>query len=65
METEELIAAAKGQPELAVQIYAASLLAVEVDTQAEKYYLDQLAAGLGLTPQLTERIQQMIGLQQA
>ncbi len=65
METEELIAAAKGQPELAVQIYAASLLAVEVDTQAEKDYLDQLAAGLGLTPQLTERIQQMIGLQQA
>lgn len=65
METEELIAAAKGQPELAVQIYAASLLAVEVDTQAEKDYLDQLVAGLGLTPQLTERIQQMIGLQQA
>lgn len=63
METESLIAAARNQPELAAQIYAASLLAVEVDTQAEKDYLDQLAAGLGLDPQVTGRIQQLVGLQ--
>ncbi len=65
METENLIAAAKGQPELAAQIYAASLLAIEVDTQAEKNYLDQLSAGLGLSSQVTGRIQQLVGLQPA
>ena len=65
METEKLIAAAKGQPELAVQIYGASLLAIEVDTPAEKNYLDQLAAELGLSPQVTGRIQELVGMQQA
>jgi len=65
METEKLIAAAKGQPDLAAQIYAASLLAIEVDTQAEKNYLDQLAADLGIAPQVTGHIHQMVGLQPA
>ena len=65
METEKLIAAAKGQPALAAQVYAASLLAIEVDTQEEKNYLSQLAAGLGLTPQITDRIHEMVGLQPA
>jgi len=65
METEALIAAAQGQPELAAQIYAASLLAIEVDTQAEKDYLERLAQGLGLTPEITRRIQELVGLQQA
>ncbi len=64
METEKLIATAKGQPELAAQIYGASLLAIEVDTPAEKNYLDQLAAGLGLSPQVTGRIQELVGIQQ-
>jgi uncharacterized membrane protein YebE (DUF533 family) len=63
METQQLIAEAKGKPELAAQMYAASLLAIEVDTQAEKDYLDQLAAGMCLTPQVTEHIQQLVGLQ--
>lgn len=65
METQSLIAAAKGQRELAAQMYAASLLAIEVDTQAEKNYLDQFASGLGLMPEVTGRIQQMVGLQPA
>ena len=65
METEKLIAAAQGQPQLAAQIYAASLLAIEVDTQAEKDYLGQLAAGLDLSPQVTGRIHEMVGLQPA
>lgn len=64
-ETEKLIAAAKAQPALAAQVYAASLLAIEVDTQEEKNYLSQLAAGLGLTPQITDRIHEMVGLQPA
>jgi uncharacterized membrane protein YebE (DUF533 family) len=64
METEKLIAEAQGQPELAAQIYAASLLAIEVDTEKEKSYLAQLAVGLGLEPRVTGRIQQLVGLQQ-
>lgn len=63
METETLIAGAKDHPELAAQMYAASLLAIEVDTPAEKRYLDELAAGLGLAPEVTGRIQQLVGLQ--
>ena len=65
METERLIAAGQGQSELAAQIYGASLLAIEVDTPAERKYLDRLAAGLGLSPQVTGRIQELVGLQQA
>ncbi|MHB8138875.1 MAG: tellurite resistance TerB family protein [Smithellaceae bacterium] len=65
METEKLIAAAQGQPQLAAQIYAASLLAIEVDTQAEKDYLDQLAAGMNLSSQVTSQINEMVGLQPA
>jgi uncharacterized membrane protein YebE (DUF533 family) len=65
METEKLIAAAKGQPELAAQIYAASLMAIEVDTPDEKDYLKKLASGLGLAPEVTRRIEQMVGLQPA
>jgi hypothetical protein len=54
--------AVRGQPTLAAQIYAASLLAIEVDTPAEKKYLDQLEAGLGLQPEVTQRIKDMVGL---
>jgi uncharacterized membrane protein YebE (DUF533 family) len=63
METEKLIAAAQGQPELAAEMYGASLLAIEVDTPAEQEYLDQLAAGLGLAPGVAQRIKEAVGLQ--
>jgi uncharacterized membrane protein YebE (DUF533 family) len=63
MNTQALIAAANGRPTLAAQIYAASLLAIEVDTPAEKSYLDQLAGGLGLDAEVTGRIKRMVGLQ--
>ena len=63
LDIQALIASAKNQPTLAAQIYAASLLAIEVDTPAEKKYLDQLAAGLGLNPEVTQRIKDMVGLQ--
>ena len=65
METETLIMAAQGQPQLAAQIYAASLLAIEVDTQEEKDYLNKLSADMGLSPQVKERIHEMVGLQPA
>jgi len=63
METQTLLAAAKGRPELAAEIYGASLLAIEVDTPEEQRYLDQLAAGLGLSPAVAQRIKDMVGLQ--
>jgi uncharacterized membrane protein YebE (DUF533 family) len=63
LDMEALISSAVDQPTLAAQIYAASLLAIEVDTAAEKQYLDQLAAGLGLSPEVTQRIKDMVGLQ--
>ena len=62
METEKLIAAARGKPELAAQLYAASLLAIEVDTPAEKEYLKALAAGLGLESAVTSSLRQAVGL---
>jgi uncharacterized membrane protein YebE (DUF533 family) len=64
-ETDQLIAAAQGEPQLAAQIYAASLLAIEVDTQAERDYLNQLAGGMGLSAQVVSRIEEMAGLQPA
>jgi uncharacterized membrane protein YebE (DUF533 family) len=63
MDTPALVAAAKGRPTLAAQIYGASLLAIEVDTPAEKKYLDELAAGMGLDPEVAQRIKGMVGLQ--
>ncbi|MCU0559919.1 MAG: tellurite resistance TerB family protein [Desulfobacterales bacterium] len=65
METQKLVSAAGGKPEIAAQVYAASLLAIEVDTPEEEKYLAQLAAGLGLGPEITQRIQTMVGLQRA
>ena len=62
METQQLIAAAQGRQDVAAQVYAASLLAIEVDTPAEKQYLDQLASGLGLAPQVTQQIHGLVGL---
>ncbi len=65
MDTQQLVAEAKGRPELAAELYAASLLAIEVDTPAERDYLEQLAAGLGLTSEVTRRIAAMVGLPRA
>ena len=62
LQTEDLIAAARGNPEIAVEIYGASLMAIDVDTTAEKAYLDGLARGLGLTRDLTDQIEGMVGL---
>jgi uncharacterized membrane protein YebE (DUF533 family) len=63
IDTPALVAAVRGQPALAAQIFAASLLAIEVDTPAEKKYLDQLEVGLGLQPEVAQRIKEMVGLQ--
>jgi uncharacterized membrane protein YebE (DUF533 family) len=62
MDINSVIASAAGQPDMAAQIYAASLLAIEVDTPAEQQYMQQLAAGLGLDPQVTGHIEDALGV---
>lgn len=52
-------------PELAAQVYAASLLAIEVDTAAERAYLDRLAAALGLDDATRQRVHGMMGMDAA
>lgn len=43
------------------QIYSTSLMAIRVDTQAERTYLDQLAAALGLDEPTRERLHASMG----
>jgi uncharacterized membrane protein YebE (DUF533 family) len=62
MDTDGLVTAAKGNPQLAAQLYAASLLAIEVDTPAEEDYLAQLAASLDLAPEVIRQLHQSAGL---
>ena len=48
-------------PELAAQVYGASLLAVEVDTEAERDYLRRLAQALGLDATTVQRLHAALG----
>ncbi|MBO8084756.1 MAG: tellurite resistance TerB family protein [Marichromatium sp.] len=48
--------------ETAAEVYAASLLAIEVDTPEERAYLDGLAARTGLTPEVTAQLQRALGV---
>ena len=49
-------------PELGAQVYAASLLAIRVDTPAEKQYMQDLAKGLGLESGAVMNIHKLMGL---
>jgi len=57
-----VVASAGGQADMAAQIYAASLLAIEVDTRAEQQYMQQLSSGLGLHPQVASHIERTLGM---
>jgi tellurite resistance protein len=48
-------------PEMAEQVYAASLMAITVDTEAENNYLDELAGLMGLSPDVKARLHQELG----
>lgn len=61
METAKIVAAVKGRPDLAAQVYSASLMAIEVDTEAERRYLAKLAGAMGLTPDVVNNIEQLTG----
>lgn len=62
LDLDGVVASAGNQPEQAAQIYAASLLAIEVDTRAEQAYMQQLASGLGLHPQVASHIERTLGM---
>ena len=49
-------------PQTAVEVYAASLLAIEVDTPAEREYLHRLAKGLGLEETTVQRLHAALGV---
>lgn len=55
------LAAEVKTPEQALEVYAASLLAIEVDTDAERDWLRSLAAKLGLTPAEVAQAHEALG----
>lgn len=50
------IVSAVDSPHTAIEVYAASLFAIDVDTPAEAAYMRQLAQGLGLNPTLVREL---------
>ena len=59
METTKILSAVNGRPELAAQVYSASLMAIDVDTDAERQYLAKLADAMGLSPAVVRNIEQL------
>lgn len=57
LDLQGVIASAGGRSDLAAQIYAASLLAIEVDTPQEKVYMQNLADGLKLSQSTVDFIE--------
>ncbi len=57
-----LVRAVGNNPQLAAQVYIASLLAIEVDTDAERRYMQQLANDLGLSDQAVSHIKMAMGI---
>jgi uncharacterized membrane protein YebE (DUF533 family) len=62
MDTEAIVAAARGNYQLAAELYAASLLAIEVDTPSERAYLQNFARDLGLEPQAVATLENTLGV---
>ena len=65
MDLNGVVASAGNKPEMAAQIYAASMLAIEVDTIAEQNYMKSLASGLGLNAQVVAYINRTMGVKHA
>ncbi len=59
METAKILAAVKGRPELAAQVYLASIMAINVDTDAERTYLTKLGRAMGLNDTVMQNIEQL------
>lgn len=61
METAKIVSAVRGRPELAAQVYSASVMTIEVDTQAERNYLNKLAQAMGLSQDVVNQIENLTG----
>jgi len=61
METDALVARVPNE-QVAAQVYAASLLAIEVDTDAERNYLSDLASRLGLDQAVVSQLHGSLGV---
>lgn len=61
LDLEELVRTIPNQ-EVAAEVYAASLFAIEVDTDAERHYLDQLASACGLSAPVVQKIHSALGV---
>lgn len=62
LDLEHFFQEACTRPQLAPQIYAASLLAIEVDTPAEKQYMQQIAERLNLDQRVVAELEKTVGL---
>lgn len=62
LDTSALVRDVAGRADVAIQVYAASLLAIEVDTPAEEEYLRTLAQALGLDAATVAQIHQTLGV---
>jgi uncharacterized membrane protein YebE (DUF533 family) len=58
----DAVVSAIRDPQAAAEVYAASLLAIEVDTRAERDYLAQLAQRLAIAPHVVARIHSALGV---
>ena len=65
MDLPAVISSAANKPDMAAQIYAASMLAIEVDTAAEQKYMQNLVSGLGLNEQVVAYIDRTMGIKKA
>jgi uncharacterized membrane protein YebE (DUF533 family) len=61
METDAIVRAVPNQ-QAAAQIYTASLMAIQVDTDAEQRYLQELASKLGLSQNTVAYLHQAVGI---
>ncbi len=57
-----LVAAVGNNSQLAAQVYIASLLAIEIDTDEERQYVQQLATDLGLSDETVSSIKTAMGV---
>ncbi len=60
LDVEGLISAIPNR-EVGVQVYAAALMAISVDTEAERTFLDRLAHGVGLDRETVQRLHGLVG----
>ena len=61
METDAIVRAVPNQ-QVGAQIYAASLMAIEVDTDAERRYMQDLASKLGMDQPVVAYLHQAVGV---